>query len=230
MAGCVKNSSRIGTYIFRHALPTANTRRAKRSKQFAIASNVHFDDCLHLAVSMRSFRAENVSAFVKALLDCDRGSARMLFVNLDSTDTRSRHARSSSRQGMGPESRREVRTIWLVASSKAQRLKPHAIDIRVDIDPVHWFLNDRTTRVRATTRRCGDGIPGSRTRTRLDMRHLGRRLELYRFRLEPSRLSREEMAEHKKCRQPGLSAERLSGPVDSGSAGNGDVRSPWRSE
>jgi len=24
-----------------------------------------------------------------------------------------------------------------------QRLKPHAIDIRVDIDPVHWFLNDR---------------------------------------------------------------------------------------
>ena len=29
----------------------------------------------------------------------------------------------------------------MVASSKAQRLKPHAIDIRVDIDPVHWFLN-----------------------------------------------------------------------------------------
>ncbi len=28
-----------------------------------------FDDCVHLAVSMRSFRAENVSQFVKALLD-----------------------------------------------------------------------------------------------------------------------------------------------------------------
>src|SRR6185436_4904176 len=24
----------------------------------------------------------------------------------------------------------------------AQRLKPHAIDIRVVVDPVHWFLND----------------------------------------------------------------------------------------
>ena len=24
------------------------------------------------------------------------------------------------------------------------RLKPHAIDVRVKIDPVHWFLNDRT--------------------------------------------------------------------------------------
>jgi len=31
----------------------------------------------------------------------------------------------------------------LVASSKAQRLKPHAIDIRVEVNPVHWFLNDK---------------------------------------------------------------------------------------
>jgi hypothetical protein len=34
--------------------------------------NTYFDDCLHLAVSMRSFRAENVSAFVKSLLECDQ--------------------------------------------------------------------------------------------------------------------------------------------------------------
>ena len=32
----------------------------------------------------------------------------------------------------------------LVASSSAQRLKPHAIDIRVNIDPVHWFLSPAT--------------------------------------------------------------------------------------
>ena len=35
-----------------------------------------FDDSLHLAVSMRSFRAENVSAFVKALLDCEKRQAK----------------------------------------------------------------------------------------------------------------------------------------------------------
>ncbi len=40
------------------------------------------------------------------------------------------HARGTERYG-------------LVASSKAQRLKPDAIDIRVDVNPVHWFLNDR---------------------------------------------------------------------------------------
>jgi hypothetical protein len=41
------------------------------------------------------------------------------------------HARGSERYG-------------LVASSEAQRLKPYAVDVRVDVDPVHWFLNDAT--------------------------------------------------------------------------------------
>jgi hypothetical protein len=105
--------------------------------------NAHFDDCLHLSVSLRSFRAENVSAFVKALLDCEGVAARdcltrflprypvVLTRDLNRAKAWVRqHARGSERYG-------------LVASSKAQRLKPHAIDIRVDVDPVQWFLNDR---------------------------------------------------------------------------------------
>jgi hypothetical protein len=105
--------------------------------------NVRFDDCLHLAVSMRSFRAENVSYFVKAILDCEKEGARLAFTQLAARYpialTRSlsqakkwvrSHARGTERYG-------------LVASSKAQRLKPDAIDIRVDVDPVHWFLNGK---------------------------------------------------------------------------------------
>jgi len=102
-----------------------------------------WDDDLHLAVSMRSFRAENVSAFVKALLDCESDTARATFNtlktrfpivltrNLDQAKAwvRSR-ARGSERFG-------------LLASSKAMRLKPHAVDIRVSVDPVHYFLNER---------------------------------------------------------------------------------------
>jgi hypothetical protein len=49
---------------------------ARRSAQ------THLDDSLHLAVSMRSFRAENVSAFVKALLDCEKDAAREAFGRL----------------------------------------------------------------------------------------------------------------------------------------------------
>lgn len=106
--------------------------------------NAHFDDNLHLAVSMRSFRAERVSSFVKALLDCEVGTARACFQHISAkypiAITRDlakakewvrSHSRGSERYG-------------LVASSKAQRLKPHAIDIRVEVDPVHWFLNERT--------------------------------------------------------------------------------------
>ena len=104
----------------------------------------HFEPHLHLAISMRSFRAESLSAFVKALLDVERSAARDLFAqirdrfpilltrDLETAKRWLRHrARGSERFG-------------LVASSKAMRLKPHAIDIRVSIDPVHWFLNDRS--------------------------------------------------------------------------------------
>ena len=105
--------------------------------------NSNFDDSLHLSVSMRSFRAENVSEFVKALLDCEEQKARDAFQKLETKlpiaitrnidrakDWVRSNARGSERYG-------------LVASSKAQRLKPHAIEIRVKSDPVHWFLNDR---------------------------------------------------------------------------------------
>lgn len=90
---------------------------------------------------MRAFRSERVSAFVKALLDIDTDRARELLrevidrypiavtrdLDVAKRWTRS-HARGSERYG-------------LVASSEAQRLKPHAVDVRVDVDPVHWFLN-----------------------------------------------------------------------------------------
>jgi hypothetical protein len=39
-------------------------------------SRANFDDSLHLAVSMRSFRAEHVSSFVKAIVDRDKSAAR----------------------------------------------------------------------------------------------------------------------------------------------------------
>jgi len=105
-------------------------------------ANVTTDENLHLSVSMRSFRAEHVSAFVKAVLDCEHTTARQVFAkvsprypialtrNLDLAKQWIReHARGSERFG-------------LVASSEAQRLKPHAIDIRVEINPVQWFLNE----------------------------------------------------------------------------------------
>jgi hypothetical protein len=100
------------------------------------------DARLHLATSMRSFRSERVSAFVTALLDRDESRARDLLLQVAArypiAATRDlahakawirSHARGSEQCG-------------LVASSQAMRLKPHAIDVRVSVDPIHWFLGD----------------------------------------------------------------------------------------
>ena len=105
--------------------------------------NVFFDEDLHLAVSMRSFRAEHVSSFIKAVLDCDVPGARS---HLDSLGNRYPLVLTRDLQVAKDWIRGQARgneRYGLVASSKAQRLKPHAIDVRVDVDPVHWFLNDR---------------------------------------------------------------------------------------
>lgn len=112
-------------------------------ERLADQGRVTFSDDLHLSVSMRSFRAEKLSSFVKLVLDLERDSARSMYAEIaaryplvltrDVQRARSwlRHmARGSERYG-------------LVVSSQAQRLKPHAIDVRSPMDPVHWFLNDR---------------------------------------------------------------------------------------
>ncbi len=102
-----------------------------------------FDDSLHLAVSMRSFRAENVSAFVKALLDCDIVQAKEAFATLARRFPIAITRDLDAAKRWICERARGTERYGLVASSKAMRLKPHAIDIRVSVDPVHYFLNEK---------------------------------------------------------------------------------------
>jgi hypothetical protein len=102
-----------------------------------------FDDSLHLAVSMRSFRAENVSAFVKALLDCEKEAAKRAFAEMTERYPIAITRDLNAAKRWIRERARGTERYGLVASSKAMRLKPHAIDIRVSVDPTHYFLNDR---------------------------------------------------------------------------------------
>lgn len=103
----------------------------------------HFDDSLHLAVSMRSFRAENVSAFVKALLDCEKEAAKRAFAELTERYPIAITRDLNAAKRWIRDRARGTERYGLVASSKAMRLKPHAIDIRVSVDPVHYFLNHK---------------------------------------------------------------------------------------
>lgn len=98
---------------------------------------------LHLSTSIRSFRSENVSNFVKTLLDCDKDNAKKWLVELKgkypivltrdfdkAKQWLKKMARGNERYG-------------ITASAKAHRLRPYGIYIESDIDAPLWFLNTK---------------------------------------------------------------------------------------
>ncbi len=112
-------------------------------EKLATHQNVTREEELHLAVSMRSFRAENVSYLVKQLLDLNVEEACKtlesvtpkypIVITRDLNKAKQwlrKHAGGTERYG-------------IVVSSQAQRLKPHAIDVKTPVDPIHWFLNGK---------------------------------------------------------------------------------------
>ena len=112
-------------------------------QQLADGGRADFHPELHLSVSMRSFRAETVSAWVKAVLDGEANQAREFYEGFRSRYpivlTRNLTEAKSWTQNQARGSER----FGLVVSSQAQRLKPYAIDVKSPMNPVHWFLNDK---------------------------------------------------------------------------------------
>lgn len=105
--------------------------------------NVFIKDDLHLSVSQRSFRAENLSYLIKNILDQNIDEAQKQYSKLKNKypivitrsfktakDWLKSKARGTERYGF-------------VASSQAQRLKPHAINVKAPMDYVHWFLDGK---------------------------------------------------------------------------------------
>jgi len=105
--------------------------------------NVTRKDELHLAVSMRSYRAENVSCLVKQLLDLNAEEAckswRSVGPKYPIVITRDL---GKAKEWLREQARGTER-YGIVVSSQAQRLKPHAIDVKTPVDPIHWFLDGK---------------------------------------------------------------------------------------
>ena len=105
--------------------------------------NVIYDDDLHLGVSMRSFRAENVSLLVRQILDLEIEEARKTLdtvrANYPILITRDlgKAKRWLKDRALGTE------RYGIVVSSQADRLKPHAINVKAPLDPIHWFLDGK---------------------------------------------------------------------------------------
>jgi DUF2075 family protein len=106
-------------------------------------AGVHLHKDLHLSVSMRSFRAEKVSAFVKAVLDHEEQQARDLHSEITANYPIVLTRDLTRAKAWLKEQARGTERYGLVVSSNAQRLKPHAIDVRSPMNPVHWFLSPK---------------------------------------------------------------------------------------
>jgi hypothetical protein len=106
-------------------------------------SHVKIDESLHLAVSMRSFRAENVSQLVKEVLDLDIVNARNTLAQLsDKYPIVITRDLAKAKAWLRSQARGTER-YGIVVSSSAERLKPHAIDVKTPVNPVNWFLDSK---------------------------------------------------------------------------------------
>lgn len=111
-------------------------------KKLSSRPNVVHNDDLHLGVSMRSFRAEDVSLFVKQLLDLDIEQARNTFARLGKYPIVITRSVEDAKRWLKSKARGSER-YGIVVSSQAERLKPHAIDVKSPMDPIHWFLSGK---------------------------------------------------------------------------------------
>lgn len=105
--------------------------------------NVNIIEDLHLAVSLRSFRSENVSNFVKALLDVDIDTAKRLYEQFNSDYpvfvSRNLHKAKLWVRSQAKGSQR----YGLTASSGSKRLRKYGIWVQNKIEATNWFLNGK---------------------------------------------------------------------------------------
>ncbi len=121
-------------------LGQGDTTVAALKAQVQAREKLHEAQSLHLGTSVRSFRSERYSEFVNRLLDLDVDGAKALLPEATARfPLRVTRDLAAAKAWLRARARGSER-YGIVVSSEAQRLRPHAIDVRVKVDPVHWFL------------------------------------------------------------------------------------------
>ncbi len=108
-------------------------------------ANVTYSEDLHLGVSLRSYRAEKLSAFVHALLSFDESATRLYSEIKDKYPIVLTRDMAKAKQWLHSKVRGTERTGVLVTKESA-RFKPLSIHVLPsgDENAVHWFLDDKT--------------------------------------------------------------------------------------
>lgn len=105
-------------------------------------NQIVFNSDLHLAVSMRSYRAENLSKLIKQILDIDESAKQTLKELQEKYPIVLTRDLNKAKNWLKEKARGSER-YGLVVSSQAYRLKPLAIDVKTQINHVNWFLDGK---------------------------------------------------------------------------------------
>ncbi|GAB3911258.1 DUF2075 domain-containing protein [Mucilaginibacter boryungensis] len=105
--------------------------------------NITENPDLHLDVSIRSYKAEELSRWVNLVLTNQPIEAKTVFnENLTKYKIVITRDLEKAKQWLRAKCK-GTRRMGLVASSGARRLRPHGLDVRLELEEAEWFLNTR---------------------------------------------------------------------------------------
>lgn len=110
--------------------------------QILSSSRTTISSDLHLSVSLRSFRSENLSNFINKVIEGDITNAKELKKSLDDYPLYVTRSLNQAKEWLRNISQGSER-YGLVAEANAIRLKPEGVFVKSDIDPANWFLGDK---------------------------------------------------------------------------------------
>jgi hypothetical protein len=125
----------------RSILESDNYLKSEESKKWLLGNGISEIE-LHLAVSVRSFRSEQLSNFIHELLNIQIKNSQRIYSEIKGSYpivlTRNL---DKAKQWLRDKAKGSER-IGLVGSSGARRLRPLGIDVKNEISAPSWFLND----------------------------------------------------------------------------------------
>lgn len=97
---------------------------------------------LHLSVSLRSFRSENLSNYINAIIDCDVNKALTLKESLKDYPLKITRDINKAKEWLKSVARGTER-YGLVAQTSDKRLQAEGVLLKDNIEVEHWFLADK---------------------------------------------------------------------------------------
>ncbi|QCK16529.1 DUF2075 domain-containing protein [Mangrovivirga cuniculi] len=105
--------------------------------------NTQSKDELHLAVSVRSFRAEKLSDLIQLIIDLDINKAQSIYSSLKKNYPIVLTRDFEKAKNWLKSTARGSERFGVLASSGAYRLRPHGLNVKAKINAPVWFLNPK---------------------------------------------------------------------------------------